>query len=1176
MSHRSYFRILFWTLIAIGLLFAMQSSPAKADLTGSYVTFAPSVAYEPGEVSGACYVPGEYEVLCFNLDTVSSDGQDANQIAMKFPLDWDVSGISEWAPLRVESNCTNGGSMDPMLYWYDNGGGQYVGYDYRVQNASTSCHALYCFSVWDETAPVGPPYDEQDVTVSWSWIGPPEEAASPTSVCSSDGYYPQPDYPCEQETAPAVVVPVCEFVPITILPETLPNATRGQVYNQQLYPENTDPNHPDYNYQLAGTPPPGDFTFYANIGKMTWYNPIIGTYNFTVNVEGPAWSLGSRDYTLVVDPDLIFDPETIAPAHQGEEYYQEIIVTGGTGPYTLSLQSGTLPTGVSFTDGIFTGTPTEAGTFADLVILAADANGWEETYTYSLLVYEEHLFTWDPLNPASMQETLFTAVGGFDVYAWSYGTEPEGPCNMPIYGGFTQQKAITFYGKGNHKVCLELQIYNPNYAVFNDEQWVTVLNGPPKIYSSWTTPEPSFPDRPVEATFNFYDYDGGEFTCGIDYGDGTTDTIPGDSINWYCEFPPHIYTSAGTYTIGMSITDDEGLSAEATMEHDVVFLYADGGDTWLASNQLTTTLNLYAFAPPGTETLQFDISAPPGHGSMDVPEFVSCVPYRWDEGLVYCKAKVVFTPFITDPLYVGYDSFEFTASDVYGHTSQPVSDELWLDENEPPTANDSEALVNSTKPSQFIIYATDMDAYDWNYDIVTFHIDTPPQYGTLQFLRDSEENQYFEDEEFNLIGVEWAQILIYVPDPGAKPTTDTFTFHVNDSHQDSNIATVTLNLHDTATLHVNVNDDAVDAEGCDDTHCSLREAVADALVGDTIDFTLPLPNVITLTSDSGGELLINKFIDIVGPGPDLLTISAGFFDPEMNPWDGFRVIHVFDEYWPLEVSISGLTIRDGRSDKGGGILVGQVSKLKLSDCQIGPNNIVANSGSGIEVDYADLTMENCTIIGNRDVGTKGDEKNGGGILVDHHGKFTAINSTIAGNITNNFGGGILALSQSKVTLIHSTISGNIADENYASEPWGGGGGIYNEDSEVTLQNSIIAGNTDPAELDQSPDVSGAVISLGGNLIGDGTGSTGWLPDDLVGNAASPINPKLGIVGFYEPGTTPTFPLLVGSPAIDAVDCLPSVMFDQRGVARPQGLTCDIGAFELVPPTWYQFLPIILR
>src|SRR5262249_55622792 len=97
-----------------------------------------------------------------------------------------------------------------------------------------------------------------------------------------------------------------------------------------------------------------------------------------------------------------------------------------------------------------------------------------------------------------------------------------------------------------------------------------------------------------------------------------------------------------------------------------------------------------------------------------------------------------------------------------------------------------------------------------------------------------------------------------------------------------------------------------------------------------------------------------------------------------------------------------------------------------------------------------------------------------------------------------------------------------------------------------------------------PDVSGAMISLGFNLIGNGTGSIGLTDGfngDKVGTATNPINPLLAALA-NNGGSTQTQALLTGSPAIDAIPVAScAVNADQRGVARPQGNGCDIGAFE---------------
>ena len=94
----------------------------------------------------------------------------------------------------------------------------------------------------------------------------------------------------------------------------------------------------------------------------------------------------------------------------------------------------------------------------------------------------------------------------------------------------------------------------------------------------------------------------------------------------------------------------------------------------------------------------------------------------------------------------------------------------------------------------------------------------------------------------------------------------------------------------------------------------------------------------------------------------------------------------------------------------------------------------------------------------------------------------------------------------------------------------------------------------------TPNCSGAFFfeSLGYNLTDDD--SCGFTePSDLVVNHVrlSPLQDNAG--------PTETHDLLPGSPAIDAgsVDCPPPAT-DQRGVARPQGAACDIGAVEYLP------------
>jgi len=113
---------------------------------------------------------------------------------------------------------------------------------------------------------------------------------------------------------------------------------------------------------------------------------------------------------------------------------------------------------------------------------------------------------------------------------------------------------------------------------------------------------------------------------------------------------------------------------------------------------------------------------------------------------------------------------------------------------------------------------------------------------------------------------------------------------------------------------------------------------------------------------------------------------------------------------------------------------------------------------------------------------------------------------------------------------------------------------------VTLQNSILAGNTGGS----SPDCSGTIGSAGYNLVGNTSGCT-FTPGigDLT-NASANLSQLIGPTG------APRYhPLLSGSLAIDAgnpAGCTGStgpLTTDQRGATRVG--RCDIGAYEYTIP-----------
>ena len=213
-----------------------------------------------------------------------------------------------------------------------------------------------------------------------------------------------------------------------------------------------------------------------------------------------------------------------------------------------------------------------------------------------------------------------------------------------------------------------------------------------------------------------------------------------------------------------------------------------------------------------------------------------------------------------------------------------------------------------------------------------------------------------------------------------------------------------------------------------------------------------------------------------------------------------------------------------------------------------------------------ITLTRVTISGNNASQNCGNLCGGtaAGILVGA-GPSAFTNVTVSGNHSWGgspsafaFAGGIGNPGGNALTIRNSTIVGNIADVGFTT----GGGNISINGNSTILENTIIAGGSGPPGTENCVvDTFGNYVSQGHNLESPTNQCNLTGPGDLP----SVANPMLGSLA-NNGGPTQTHALLPGSPAIDAGGPNGPAT-DQRGVARPQGAACDIGAFELAstPP-----------
>ena len=359
--------------------------------------------------------------------------------------------------------------------------------------------------------------------------------------------------------------------------------------------------------------------------------------------------------------------------------------------------------------------------------------------------------------------------------------------------------------------------------------------------------------------------------------------------------------------------------------------------------------------------------------------------------------------------------------------------------------------------------------------------------------------------------------------------------------------------------------DAVPGDGvCEITagsgDCSLRAAVdeANAVAGAAIVRLVadPVLSVAGREEDANaaGDIDVSDTLELQGDGH---TIDAAGLD---------RVLDI-----RAGTVISGVTITGGAGvSDGAGIRQTEASLVAIHTTV--RDNAAVTFGGGIAFSGVEMALDSSTISSNR-TGELADPlgNQGGGIYVGR-GRVRIVNSTMSGNRAG--AGGAVATAfpffediAAHVSIAGSTIVDNTGDQNQPGCFDVGCGAVNNppdwtycsfagcetyRSGEIELQGTALS--------NPGANCYGGT-SLGHNVARTANGCLG-AATDLVG-----VDLALGPLADNGGGGLTHLPAL-GSPLIDAVPpgtpglCDGSVPTDQRGVPRPTGSGCDIGAVEV--------------
>jgi len=344
-----------------------------------------------------------------------------------------------------------------------------------------------------------------------------------------------------------------------------------------------------------------DLDLYATAGHDTAYDAVVtvtvtdGTLNL-----GFAGSVNNAKINAIrvesTDSEPANQPPTasftVSPSEP--EVDGSVVVdasgssdTDGTiASYAWDLGDGTTASGTTAAHAY-----TAAGTYT-VQLTVTDDDGATDTTTQTVTVTDGEpanqpptaSFTVSSASPTVGETVTVDAAGSTDSdgtiasYDWTFG---DGATASGTTGSYAYSTAGTY--------TVELTVTDDDGATDTATQTVTVndptTNGPPTASFTVSPTEPAVDESVAFDASGSTDADGTVASYAWDFGDGTTASGATSA---------HVYTAAGTYTVELTVTDDDGATDTTTQTvtvteagpapGEVVFAVNAGGGSYTASD----------------------------------------------------------------------------------------------------------------------------------------------------------------------------------------------------------------------------------------------------------------------------------------------------------------------------------------------------------------------------------------------------------------------------------------------------------------------------------------------------------------------------------------------------------------------------------------------------------------
>ncbi len=425
-----------------------------------------------------------------------------------------------------------------------------------------------------------------------------------------------------------------------------------------------------YSYALAAGSLPAGVSF-NSAGVLSGTPTAPGNYNIAVRAADSSTGAGApfslqQNYTIVVGlPTISIDPPSLPNGSAGVAYNAQLSSSGGIAPYSYTLLSGALPTGVSFTSaGTLSGIPRSDGNFS-ITLGATDSNGQTASRVYTFTI-----------TPATVVLAPAPLAGGAVGTAYSQSLSSSGGIAPYTYAivsgalppGIAFSSAGVFSGTPVTAGSYTVVVRSTDDAGYNATQSYTIVIAnavPVAVDDSATTPSQQAVTIPVAAN------DSSVITSvavASAPAHGTA-TVSGMSV---------VYTPSGTYfgadSFTYTATGPGGTSAPATVSITITALPVPAGQpraavTTVAGQPVTIDTTVGATGGPFTGVT---LVTPPATGTTTVT-----------------GTNITYTPLATAS---GTVSIVYTLNNAYG-ASAPITTTITI--NQVPVAVSRRVSANA-------------------------------------------------------------------------------------------------------------------------------------------------------------------------------------------------------------------------------------------------------------------------------------------------------------------------------------------------------------------------------------------------------------------------------------------------------------------------------------------------